>query len=74
MIERPGAEHRRAVPHQRRRRMALVKSRRSCGHDHLAFLLSRKVDQRQVRLLFRPDQRGQAEQGGEQGAHHHSVR
>jgi len=49
--------------------MALVDRLRSCTHDHLAFLLSGKVDQRQVRLFLGHGQRGQTEQGGEQGAH-----
>lgn len=69
MIERPGAEDRFSVRHQQRRRVPLIDLIRSRGHDHLTILLSRQVDHREVRLLFARNQGGQAEQGGEQGAH-----
>ena len=58
VVDAPDREDRLAVRHQQRRRVALVKRRRARGHDHLAFLLSRKIDQRQVRLLFGCDQGG----------------
>ena len=52
VVDAPDREDRLAVRHQQGRRMALVKRRRACGHDHMAFPLSRKVDQWQVRLFL----------------------
>ena len=69
VIDAPDREDRLAVRHQQCRRMALVKRRRARGHDHLACLLPREVDHREVWLLFGREQRGQAEQDGKQGAH-----
>jgi hypothetical protein len=40
----------------------------------LAFLLGREIDDPQVGLVLSHDQRGQAEQGGVQGSHGHSLR
>jgi hypothetical protein len=54
--------------------MSLVKGVRTGADDHLTFLLGREIDDLKVGLILSHDQRGQAEQGGEQGAHGHSLR
>jgi hypothetical protein len=54
--------------------MSLVKGVRTGADDHLAFLLGREIDDPKVGLILSHDQRGQAEQGREQGAHGDSLR
>ena len=49
--------------------MTLVEGGRAGADDHLAFFLCREIYDPKVGLVLSHDQRGQAEQGGEQGAH-----
>ena len=74
MIDAPDGEDRPVIRHQQGCRMSLVKGVRTGTDDHLAFLLAREIDDPKVGLVLSYDQRGQAEQGREQGAHGHSLR
>ena len=56
VVDAPDRQDGLAIREEQGRRMTLVDRLRSCTYDHLAFLLSGKVDHWQVRLFLGHDQ------------------